>query len=112
MDKLTQYRNCVTQLIQKYAGYLTSQAGDVEVETIFDTNHDYYQLVTVGWKGEHRIHGCSIHIDIKQGKIWIQYNGTEVRLAHELVEMGVPKEDIVLGFQPVMLRSMSGFAVG
>ena len=37
--------------------------------------------------------------DIKDEKIWIQQNLTEDLVATELVEKGVPKHDIVLGFQ-------------
>ncbi len=31
--------------------------------------------------------------------IWIQSDGTEVGVANELVEAGVPQKDIVLGFK-------------
>jgi hypothetical protein len=36
-----------------------------------------------------RIHSCSLHIDIKNGKIWIQHNGTEDHIAYDLVAKGV-----------------------
>ena len=65
-----------------------------------------YQLVKLGWQDERRIYGCSVHIDIKDGKIWLQHNVTDRRVAHELVELGVAKEDIVLGFQPPYKRQL------
>jgi hypothetical protein len=111
MDKLIQYRNFVQKLIEEYASYRPAY-GDIEVETIFDTQHDHYQLVNVGWDDEQRIHGCSLHIDIKEGKIWIQHNGTENHIAQELVALGVPKQDIVLGFQSPYKRQMTEFASG
>ena len=43
-----------------------------------------------------RVYGVLIHIDLKGETIWIQYDGTEVGVANELVEQGIPKEDIVL----------------
>ncbi len=49
-------------------------------------------------------------MDIKQGKIWIQHNGTEIGIADELVKLGVSKEDIVLGFQAPYKRKYTGFA--
>jgi XisI protein len=52
-----------------------------------------------------------IHLDIKDGKIWIQRNMTGADLAQELVEMGVPKEDIVLGLQPLYKRPYTGYAI-
>jgi hypothetical protein len=44
-------------------------------------------------------------------KIWIQVNNTELDIVQALVEMGVPKEDIVIGFQPLYLRQVSGYAI-
>jgi hypothetical protein len=52
-----------------------------------------------------------MHIDIKNGKIWIQHHGTEVGDANELVELGVPKEDIVLAYHAPYQRQYTGFAV-
>jgi len=36
---------------------------------------------------------------------------TEADLAQELVELGVPKEDIVLGLQPLYKRPYTGYGV-
>jgi hypothetical protein len=36
---------------------------------------------------------------------------TEADLAQELVEMGVPKEDIVLGLHPAYQRPYTGYGV-
>lgn len=52
-----------------------------------------------------------LHIDIKDGKIWIQHNGTERRIAQDLLELGVPKQDIVLAFHSPTRRKYSDFAV-
>ena len=52
-----------------------------------------------------------IHVDLIDDKIWIQYDGTEDGIATELVELGVPKEDIVLGFRHPKLRQYTGFAM-
>jgi XisI protein len=41
--------------------------------------------------------------------VWIEYNGTDARLGEELVAAGIPRNDIVLAFQPVELRSLAGF---
>jgi len=43
----------------------------------------------------------------KDGKIWLQYNGTEIDIAQKLVDRGVPKTDIVLGFQAPHRRSLT-----
>ncbi len=45
------------------------------------------------------------------GKIWIEWDGIEEGVTQELVELGVPKEDIVLGFYRPQRRRMTEFAV-
>ncbi|MHC5597432.1 MAG: element excision factor XisI family protein [Nostoc sp.] len=57
------------------------------------------------------MYGTVLHLDIIDEKIWIQQDGTEVEIANELVESGVPREDIVLGFQLPSLRKYTDFAV-
>ena len=84
---------------------------DIEVQTIFDPEHDHYQLVHVGWHNNRRVYGCVLPIDIKNGKIWIQHDGTEIGIADKLVELGVPKKDIVLAFHSPYKRQYTGFAV-
>jgi hypothetical protein len=51
-------------------------------------------VMNVGWDGHRRVYGCVLYLDIKQGKILIEQNMTEMRVAQELVEKGVPKDDI------------------
>lgn len=55
---------------------------------------------------------CILHIDIKGNKIWLQWNGTEDDIAADLVNAGVPKEDIVLGFQSPFMQQFTEYAVG
>ena len=104
------YRTIIKQLLTQYATYKPSH-GDIETQIIFDTEHDHYQIVSVGWDNKHRVYGCSIHIDLKNEKIWLQTNNTELDIGQDLVTMGVPKEDIVIGFQPPYMRSFSGYAI-
>jgi len=110
MAKVEQYRAYVQDLLKRYSRYKSSY-GEDEVQTIFDAEHDHYQLVHAGWDDNHRMYGCIIHMDIKNDKIWIQYDGTEVGMANELVALGIPKEDIVLAFHPPYKRPHTGFAV-
>ena len=109
MAKLETYRQYIQELLTKYA--FKPAYGDVEVETIFDTQRDHYQILNVGWDKKSRVYGCSMHLDIKGEKIWIQFNATEVDIAQELVEMGVPKQDIVVGLHSPFMRQFTEFAV-
>jgi serine/threonine protein kinase len=110
MARLENYRQVVRQL-------LTAQADSdqnlkaVECQLIFDTEHDHYQLLDVGWDGLKRVYHCYIHLDIKDDKIWIQRNMTEMDIAAELVALGVAKADIVLGLHPPYKRPYTDYGV-
>ncbi|MGC1305871.1 MAG: element excision factor XisI family protein [Phormidesmis sp.] len=51
-----------------------------------------------------------MHLDIKDGKIWIQHDGTEAGIATQLLELGVPANDIVLAFHSPNMRKFTEFA--
>ena len=111
MEKIARYRQLIMERLEHYAQFKPSY-GDVEMELIFDKEQDHYQLMTIGWKNYERFHGSVLHVDIHDGQIWIQHDGTESGLANELVERGVPKEDIVLAFYAPYKRKFTGFATG
>lgn len=110
MDRITQYRQIIMRLLDEYASYECPDS-NIEMETIFDTERDRYQLVAVGWEKKKRVHGCIIHIDIKNGKVWLQHDATDAEIANQLVEMGIPKEEIVLAFYTENHRRYTDFAV-
>ena len=110
MDKLELYRQSIQALLTEYVATPISN-GAIKSQTIFDTEQDRYQVMNVGWNGHRRVHGCVLHLDIQDGKIWVEQNTTEMHVAHELVAMGVAKEDIILGFQAPYMREYTGFGV-
>lgn len=110
MEKVEKYRDCIKQVLTKYAAYKPSY-GEVEMQVVFDTEHNHYQVVRVGWDNKQRVYGCPIHLDIKDGKIWIQHDGTEVGIANELIAKDVPKHDIIIGFHSPFKRQFTEFAV-
>lgn len=110
MDTIEKYREQIQKLLMAYKTppFLT---GGVETQLVVDTQQDHYQLVNVGWNNGQRVYGVVIHIDLKDGKIWLQQNLTDQLVAEDLVKLGIPKEQIVLGFQPVYMRKYTEFAV-
>ncbi|NEP57080.1 MAG: XisI protein [Symploca sp. SIO2G7] len=91
--------------------HFTHLKDDEEVQLILDREHNHYLLMFVGWQEQQREYGSLIHIDIKGDKIWIQSDGTEVGVANELVEAGVPKQDIVLAFKSPFKGRFTEYAV-
>ena len=107
MEKIDLYRKHIKKVIGRHSSL--PAYGDAEVQKIFDTEHDHYQLVHTGWHKSERLYGCILHLDIRDDQIWIQYDGTEIGVADELAALGVPKEDIVLAYHPPYKRQYTGF---
>jgi len=80
--------------------------GDIINEAVFDRKRDRYLIVSVGWQGERRVQHCLLHLDIINGKVWIQRDGTEDGITEELEAAGIPKSHIVLAFHPEKDRSL------
>jgi XisI protein len=110
MDKISQYREFVKHLVSNYANSDISN-DKVDVQLILDVQRDRYLWMNVGWHGADRIYRSIMHLDIKDGKIWLQQNLTDRDPAAELVEMGVAKEDIVLGLQMPSKRPYTDYGV-
>jgi hypothetical protein len=110
MDKVEQYRNYIQEILETIGSY-KSIPEEIEGEVVIDRERDHYLLVNVGWQDEKRAYGNSIHLDIKQGKIWVQRDMTDLRIVERLLEKGVPKEDIVLAFHSPYKRQFTDFAV-
>ncbi|MDM8516508.1 XisI protein [Desulfobacterales bacterium HSG16] len=109
MGDIEKYRKNIQKIIKRYAKERPLPK-NIEGQTIFDTERDHYQLLNVGWDNDTWIYGCVLHIDLKNGKVWIQHNGTEVEIADELVKLGIPEQDIVIGFHSPYKRKFTKFA--
>ncbi|MDY7013283.1 MAG: XisI protein [Cyanobacteriota bacterium] len=110
MDTLERDRQTIIKILQDYAR-LKYRYGEVERIAIFDRETDNYLLVIQGWEDKKRVHGCLIHLQILDGKIWIQRDGIEHGIANDLVAVGIPKERIVLAFHREDIRPHTEFAV-
>ncbi|HBQ97050.1 MAG: XisI protein [Roseofilum sp. SBFL] len=108
--KLEYYRQSIEKILNHY-GSAKPANGEIEVYTFFDRQPDHYQVFHAGWNRHIRIFGPLIYIDILNHKIWIQHDGTEVGIANELVDLGIPKEEIVLAYHAPFMRQYDGFAV-
>lgn len=109
MDTLNRYRKLIEKTLEEYAS-IPYAYGDITTHPVFDRPRDRYLLVNVGWKNDSRVHGALVHIEIIDGKIWIQRDGTEDGMAEDFVRAGIPRDHIVLGFHPPDVRLLTDYA--
>jgi hypothetical protein len=109
MGPVNDDRAIIRRILRPYADIRYAH-GDIHNETVFDDENRRYLVVSQGRLGKKRVHGCLLHVEIIGDKIWIQRDGTEDGIAGELVEAGIPKERIVLGFWDPEARKLGEFA--
>lgn len=110
MVKIKKYQKIILGIMEAYAKVRYSNL-NAENKLIADKENHRYQVVTIGWDGRKFVHDCPLHMDIIDGKIWVQRNMTDIDLGTIFAENGVPKTDIVLGFLSPKMREYSDFAV-
>ncbi len=96
------YKQCIKQLLTPYEQLHTD---DSHIELIFDDERMRYMAVWIGWQKSKRIHQCAVHIDICDEQVVIQWNDTEDLLDEDLLNMGIPKDQICLNVIPQDVRA-------
>ncbi|MBE9238153.1 XisI protein [Anabaena aphanizomenioides LEGE 00250] len=112
MDTKLSYQEIIKKILTESAEYRASIPDGYESQVLFDDERGRYLVLDIGWNNDKYLHTTPIHIDLIDSKIWIQYDDTEEGIANELMEAGVPKQDIVLGFRHPKIRPYTNFAVG
>lgn len=110
MAAVTAYAEIVEKFLDAYTK-IPYAHGELSCEAIFDRSRNRFVLMTLGWDDEERVHNPLAHVDIIDGKLWIQTDNTEHGIAPELVQAGIPKSQIVLAFRPPDVREHTEYAV-
>jgi hypothetical protein len=115
MDKIAKYKKIIRDLVEEVVSLSPPTENGIENQLITDDEHGHYLYFGVGWEDqtENWFYASFIHIDIKDtGKVWLQHDGTDLKIAQQLNERGIPKSDVVIGFQkPTVRKFMNGYAV-
>jgi hypothetical protein len=108
--KLTTYQTILLAYLQECLAYVTNPSAVTTWQPIIDKQERNFLLLSFGWQKEHYNYFLAFHLEIREEKVWIHRNNTEWQIASELVEKGIAKQDIVLGFLPSNLRETTQYA--
>lgn len=104
MDK---YRKLLTELVRGKVGADRLSIPPISTTRyVADTDNDIYMYLSYGWENGKWHHAVYLHLDIIDGKIWLQQNLTEDSLVDWLWGNLIPKHDFVLGDAPEEARKM------
>ena len=112
MDKHLSYQLILHQLITRMAErYGVNESNEIEQAIIIDDKHGVYQIYEIGWDEHDRVKTPWVHVRLKAGKFWIEEDWTEESIVAQLLDAGIPHDDIVLAFNPPDIREYTEFAV-
>lgn len=104
--------SAVRGVLERVAGYLRRiPKPDVSTILIEDPEQQIFLLRRLGWHAGKRVNNTVVFARVRDGKVWVEEDNTDLCFADELVHAGVSREDIVLGFQPPERRHLTEFAV-
>jgi hypothetical protein len=112
MDTRLRYQQIIKTILQEHANYRNTIPDGYHSQLLFDDERGGYLVLDIGWNQDKYLHATPIHINLIEGKIWIQYDDTEEGVATDLLAAGVPNEDIVLGFRHPKVRQYTEFGTG
>jgi hypothetical protein len=84
---------------------------NIQFAPVIDAAKKHYQVIAMGWEGYKRVFNLLFHVDIIAEKIWIQEDKMEYSIAERLVQKGISKQEIVLGYFPDYHRAYTEYAV-
>jgi hypothetical protein len=111
MDTQLKYRNIIKNILKNHADYRATLPDGYTSQVIFDDERGQYLVLDIGWNGDKYLHATPIHLSLIGDKVWVQYDDTEEGVVTDLMEAGIPRESIVLGFRHPKVRQHTGFAV-
>lgn len=109
-NEVARYRTAIARIFDEWVAWPGPEA-KFRLYPVMDDGNGHYILQEMGWDGSKRIYSTFVHLDIIDGKIWVQHDNTENGIADELVNAGIPKSKIVLGFKSLERRKITEFAV-
>lgn len=115
MDKIEKYRSVIRKILTEYYEMTSIQAGENrEVEAsdrlAFDEKRDQYLWFRFGWDDKKQIQYIIMYLCLKNGKVWVEADATNLCVVDDLLSAGIPQSDIVLGFHHPSKRGLTEFA--
>lgn len=111
MDKLTRYKKIITKIFKNYEN-LSGNQPDSELEDVFSIDEkigSWLWLVT-GWTENERVNTTNLYVRLKNDKIYIEEDWTEVRNRRRFIARRRAEKRYCAFHEPSM-RQYTEFAV-
>lgn len=115
MDNLDSYHTIIESILTRYYKLATERANlpnksEVSDRIALDENRGQYLWLRFGWDDKQLVQYIIMYLCIKNGKIWVEQDSTDLCVVDDLLAAGIPPNDIVLGFHHPNKRKLTEFA--
>ncbi len=111
MDRIELYRQILRDTVNRHARYAPAN-GNIKTQAICDPSQDEYLVMDIGWnEKQRRIHDVVLHFRLTAGKIYVENDGTDAEIVRELLNAGIPQNDIVLTFRTPQPNTVNELAL-
>ncbi|MEO0541103.1 MAG: XisI protein [Cyanobacteria bacterium P01_A01_bin.105] len=88
----------------------SEQASEVSDRLALDDERGHYLWFRFGWQDRTLVQHVIMYLCIKDGKVWVEQDSTDLCIVDDLVAAGIPAQSIVLGFHHPQKRPLTEFA--
>ena len=93
MGKKLKYSIAIKKFLQDYAR-IPDDSENINYEVIIDKESGNYCLIRYGVDQEEWTHHCLFHLKLKEEKVFVLVNWTDLNMEKELEALGVDRLDI------------------
>lgn len=104
MDKLAHYQSIIEKVFLEIQALSQSNTFG-EALLALDHERKQYILMSNGWEGNKRHYYPLLHVEIRpETEVCLHCDQTDLELGRQLIEQGIERADVVLGFYSPQMR--------
>ena len=97
MEKVKKYQKNLLEFLNYYGNIKSPFMPDVESKVITDIKNNHYLMQRIGWYEDRHVNYTVFHFEIRNNKVWVHENRTDLNIDAELIDRGIAPKDIVSG---------------
>jgi XisI protein len=99
MDQTVNYADILTKIVREESR-LQPSLQPIKIVASCDQETGQFLLIAFGWENSHWVHSILFHARLADGKIMIETDMTEEGLKPQLIQAGIPEENILSSLLP------------
>lgn len=110
MDKLNKYKAILQEELEYHTKGRIANAPELQHYLVINKEETDFLVLLMGWYKRRFRHNVMYHLQLKDQKVHIYCINTDVDIAANLVEAGIPQSDIIIAFRPEYLQEKSDYS--